>query len=563
MRKEILNSKFYILNPRSKTGFTLIEILIVIGVVSILASITVLVLKPAELLREARDSTRIQDIRNIDKIITLGRTQNSALLSNVVSERLYISLPDTNGVLTDDCRVSGEYPTLPILIGSWQYRCNATSTFLQKTDGAGWLPINFASIAGGAGISALPIDPRNNADDGLYYTFSLNGSGASYSLSTNLQSQKYLAQIANTDGGNATSSFETAPIAWTTTTVPENWYNASWQYRKKNTVQAGQVSGGPHTNFPMLVSTTLDTAKVQTDGDDVLFTSSNGTTKLDHEIESYNSVTGALVAWVEVPSINNGTEVYIYYGNPSASNQENVSGTWSEGGNNNYKMVQHLNESSGTHYDSTSNANNGTPSGGVSQGISTKINGGDSFDGVNDYVNMGDVLDFDVNNAFSICSWLNNAATGGALVTKGQGGDSGHNGYVLDSSGGNNKARFMLREDGDYIYYLTQSSTPSPLTGVWRHACAVYDGSNTISGLKLFVNGAQDYVISGNNGPAGTFLSAYPLYIGRNEGGSYLNGSIDEVRISNTVRSSGWIQTEYNNQNNPGAFMTFSGEEGI
>jgi hypothetical protein len=33
------------------------------------------------------------------------------------------------------------------------------------------------------------------------------------------------------------------------------------------------------------------------------------------------------------------------------------------------------------------------------------------------------------------------------------------------------------------------------------------------------------------------------------------NGLLDELRISNTARSSGWIATEYNNQLNPGAFV--------
>ncbi len=218
MRKKILNSQPHILNPR-KIGFTLIEILIVVGVISILASITVLVLKPAELLKEARDSTRIQDIRNIDKTITLGRTQSSSLLSNVLPTIVYLSLPDKNGVLTDDCRNNTDYPDLLALTGSWEYRCRADSTNLQKTNGDGWLPINFTSLPGGGGFSALPIDPRNTAEDNLYYTFSLGTSGTSYSLSANLQSQKYLNQIAATDGGNTTSSFETTPIAWTTTTV--------------------------------------------------------------------------------------------------------------------------------------------------------------------------------------------------------------------------------------------------------------------------------------------------------------------------------------------------------
>src|SRR4029077_10286953 len=39
-------------------------------------------------------------------------------------------------------------------------------------------------------------------------------------------------------------------------------------------------------------------------------------------------------------------------------------------------------------------------------------------------------------------------------------------------------------------------------------------------------------------------------------GGDYLNGSIDEMRLSNVARSADWIATEYNNQNSPSTFYT-------
>ena len=68
----------------------------------------------------------------------------------------------------------------------------------------------------------------------------------------------------------------------------------------------------------------------QSDGDDILFTASDGSTKLDHEIEKYDSTTGELIAWVEVATLQGATntEIYIYYGNPGASSQQSVAGTW-------------------------------------------------------------------------------------------------------------------------------------------------------------------------------------------------------------------------------------------
>ena len=44
---------------------------------------------------------------------------------------------------------------------------------------------------------------------------------------------------------------------------------------------------------------------------------------------------------------------------------------------------------------------------------------------------------------------------------------------------------------------------------------------------------------------------------------NYMNGQIDEVRISNVVRSPEWLQTEYSNQNNPAGFITVGSEAQI
>ena len=42
---------------------------------------------------------------------------------------------------------------------------------------------------------------------------------------------------------------------------------------------------------------------------------------------------------------------------------------------------------------------------------------------------------------------------------------------------------------------------------------------------------------------------------------SYMIGTIDEVRISNSARSVAWITTEYNNQNSPSSFYSVGSPE--
>src|SRR5208337_2049468 len=128
------------------------------------------------------------------------------------------------------------------------------------------------------------------------------------------------------------------------------------------------------TNFTVLIDITdADLAnKAQSNGNDIVFADNYGN-KLSHEIESFDSATGTLVAWVSVPALSSvsDTVLYMYYGNPSAVNQQNVAGTWDS----NYVMVQHLGQAAGAFIDSTGYGNNCTSYGGVSENVSGKIDG--------------------------------------------------------------------------------------------------------------------------------------------------------------------------------------------
>ena len=97
---------------------------------------------------------------------------------------------------------------------------------------------------------------------------------------------------------------QTAPVE--VNAAGESWFNSSWQLRKSITIDATKVSSGTHTDFPVLINLSSDSslaANAQADADDILFTSSGGATQLSHEIERYGGATGALVAWVKVPSL--------------------------------------------------------------------------------------------------------------------------------------------------------------------------------------------------------------------------------------------------------------------
>jgi len=122
-----------------------------------------------------------------------------------------------------------------------------------------------------------------------------------------------------------------------------SWYNTSWKYRKKITVDYTKVASNL-SSFPLLIDTTSDSnlaSSALSSGYDILFTSSDGQTKLSHQVEKYTSSSGNLIAWVKTNlSSSSNTILYMYYGNSTASDQSDTANVWDS----NYKLVQHLDE---------------------------------------------------------------------------------------------------------------------------------------------------------------------------------------------------------------------------
>ena len=93
------------------------------------------------------------------------------------------------------------------------------------------------------------------------------------------------------------------------TVVVQQILGASWDTRLQITIDSSQVIGN-HENFTVLISindTNLNSTTVQSAGQDIRFTTTDGTTLLEYEIESFtnDATTGTLVAWVRLPTLSN------------------------------------------------------------------------------------------------------------------------------------------------------------------------------------------------------------------------------------------------------------------
>jgi len=171
---------------RSKS-FTLVELLITIGIIAILSTLLLTVLNPWEMIARSRDTKRITELKELAQNISLLIAQDftgNISLGNL--NTVYVSLPSDQ----PNCSDLG----LPALPAPWVYHCSNSNNF-RKTDSSGWLPINF-SQGGAIQLSALPLDPQNtytqnltNRDD-LFFTYAV-GADSEFELNAKTESIKY------------------------------------------------------------------------------------------------------------------------------------------------------------------------------------------------------------------------------------------------------------------------------------------------------------------------------------------------------------------------------------
>ncbi len=172
------------------------------------------------------------------------------------------------------------------------------------------------------------------------------------------------------------------------------------------------------------------------------------------------------------------------------------------------------------------------------------------FDGVDNIISMGDVLDFDYNEPFTISAWINLEAFSysfAGVVSK-QEASGNFRGYFLhiDETSGVYNLKFIL---GNTLSNRIRIQGTTDLLGLgWTHIACTYDGSTNASGTKLYINGSLETLNAGltqDTLGSNTTLNSASFNIGSRGGSRFFEGNIDEVSVFNSELSSTDINSLY------------------
>ena len=327
-------------------------------------------------------------------------------------------------------------------------------------------------------------------------------------------------------------------VSITTPTIPNDWFNNSWNRRIALTINDSQIPT-IQTNYPMLINSIFPNLSSI---NEIRFALEDKT-ELDYQIQSFNSSTKRLIAWVRIPSINDRFKLLMYFGNSAAVNNQNINSVWDS----DYDLVAHMSQTQGNILDSTVNENH-LINNGATLGAVGKIGNAISFDGANDYLARANpTLPID-DSPYTIEAWLMLTGTGGHGI-------AGWGNYF------NGKQVNAFRTDGNtklvnYWWGSDFVQDVPDLQNGFHHVAVTYDGSQR----EMYVDG----ILQGVKVDGGLAVpNTNNFRIGSTNSGEYMNGILDEVRVSSVARNSDRLLTQVRNQNDPESFYSIGAVESI
>ena len=332
---------------------------------------------------------------------------------------------------------------------------------------------------------------------------------------------------------------------------------SGWDKRIKLTIDYSKIDAAlSHFPVTVILSSThgdcvFDELTQDANRKKIAFTKSDGITQLYGEIEKWDDANESAIIHVSLSgwdiSSSADTDFYMYYDVDHADNDSYIGDIDSTPGHSvwdsNFKFVGHMvDATTSTTKDSTSNGNDGTKlSANNPIEAAGKVGKGQDFDGANDYIGFTTVTQ--------------------ALITL----------ECLSyqhAKGDGNYPRFF--EMPGYILTLRSQDAADPkmtchitsvrsTSGAWSmpandiiyntqyHLAVTYDSESVDNNPLMYRNG-ESRTVTEKTTPIGSQVdNAGTGYLGNRaaQDASY-DGVLDEIRISNSIRSTAWIKATYN-----------------
>lgn len=168
------------------------------------------------------------------------------------------------------------------------------------------------------------------------------------------------------------------------------------------------------------------------------------------------------------------------------------------------------------------------------------------LDGIDDYIDFGNILNFERTNPFSIECWFKRDRSGASefLVAK-QESTGNFRGYSVLLPSSDDFITVVLRSQNTTSARLIVDNSTAITDTNWHQTVITYDGSSNTSGILIYLDGIDDTGVKQNTLSA-TIITSTPLQIGARNGGDSFDGNIGPVHIYNRALSANEVLHNYN-----------------
>ncbi|MBD3392110.1 MAG: DUF2341 domain-containing protein, partial [Chitinivibrionales bacterium] len=361
-------------------------------------------------------------------------------------------------------------------------------------------------------------------------------------------------------------------LAFVFTASAADDYFADWdscRYVYLNTASSGGAAVDDSVpDFPVLVRLTSSNwpANDNDDGSDIRFSLADGT-HLFYEMERWDNSGQEAEFWVLLDTVfgyNSSSNVYnrlgdstvikMWWSNSSAVDSTNAGAVFSTG--NGFEAVWHFADLT----DATANANDLTAVSDPASSSDAVIGTSYHFDN-DDYAykqNSTGAPAYTPTGKSTLSCWVKGNTTYGVMYSASNSGDAVP--FLGMRFNGGTSFQKIWRADGGSSQPQSDASATA-LDNTWHYVTAVYDSTAGISARDSFyVDGTFDkYVANGTERGTTTLntVAVGTFYRPGQTNQNYLQGYLDEFRVSSAPRSADWIKLCYQNQQSSQTLVDF------